>query len=54
MVVSHDLRLLAQIADEIWIVEKGQAKRFNGDIADYKEHVQEEVNRMTLAYAATA
>ena len=54
VVVSHDLRLLAQIADEIWIVEKGQAKRFNGDIADYKEHVQEEVNRMTLAYAATA
>ncbi|XQJ26575.1 ABC transport system ATP-binding protein, putative [Leishmania guyanensis] len=53
VVVSHDLRLLAQIADEIWIVEKGEAKRFNGDIADYKEHVQNEVNRMMQSYAAS-
>lgn len=50
LVVSHDLRLIAQIADEIWIVDKGCAKRFNGDIADYKEHVQEEVNRMVQSY----
>ncbi|CCW72335.1 unnamed protein product [Phytomonas sp. Hart1] len=52
VVVSHDLRLIAQIADEIWIVDKGQAKRFEGDIADYKEHVQREVNRMVQDYAA--
>ncbi|CAG9572767.1 putative ATP-binding cassette protein subfamily F,member 2 [Leishmania major strain Friedlin] len=53
VVVSHDLRLLAQVADEIWIVEQGEAKRFNGDIADYKEHVQNEVNRMMQNYAAS-
>lgn len=52
VVVSHDLRLIAQIADEIWIVDKGQCRKFNGDIADYKEHVQQEVNRMTEDYAA--
>ncbi|CCW64685.1 unnamed protein product [Phytomonas sp. EM1] len=52
VVVSHDLRLIAQIADEIWIVDKGQAKRFEGDIADYKEHVQNEVNRMIQDYAS--
>lgn len=52
VVVSHDLRLIAQIADEIWIVDKGEAKRFNGDIADYKEHVQKEVHRMMEDYSA--
>lgn len=52
VVVSHDLRLIAQIAEEIWIVDKGQCKKFNGDIADYKEHVQREVTRMTEVYAA--
>lgn len=52
VVVSHDLRLIAQIAEEIWIVDQGEAKRFDGDIADYKEHVQREVNRMTQNYAA--
>ncbi|RNF04871.1 ATP-binding cassette protein subfamily F, member 2 [Trypanosoma rangeli] len=51
VVVSHDLRLIAQIADEIWIVDKGNCRKFDGDIADYKEHVQREVNRMTEDYA---
>lgn len=50
VVVSHDLRLIAQIAEEIWIVDKGEAKRFNGDIADYKEHVQKQVMQMIQNY----
>lgn len=53
VVVSHDLRLIAQIAEEIWIVDQGQAKRFPGDIADYKEYVEKEVHRMTQEYAAS-
>lgn len=52
VVVSHDMRLLAQIADEIWIVDKGQAIKFNGDIADYKEYVQKEIMRMEADYLA--
>ena len=46
VVVSHDLRLIAQIAKEIWICEAGKVQRFNGDITDYKKHVQREVQRM--------
>lgn len=46
VVVSHDLRLIAQIADEIWIVDKGRVDKFQGDIADYKSFVQREVARM--------
>jgi ATP-binding cassette subfamily F protein 2 len=43
VVVSHDLRLIAQIADEIWIADKGKVERFNGDIADYKELVSKQI-----------
>eukprot|EP00744_Colponema_vietnamica_P001696 GILI01002787.1.p1 GENE.GILI01002787.1~~GILI01002787.1.p1 ORF type:complete len:619 (-),score=111.80 GILI01002787.1:70-1926(-) len=46
VVVSHDLRLIAQIAEEIWIVEKGHVRVYEGDIADYKAYVQSEVLRM--------
>ncbi|EPY37291.1 ATP-binding protein cassette, sub-family F, member 2 [Strigomonas culicis] len=52
VVVSHDLRLIAQIADEIWIVDEGHAKRFGGDIADYKEHVEKQVEAMMQTYSA--
>ncbi|CUG34849.1 ABC transporter, putative [Bodo saltans] len=54
VVVSHDLRLIAQIAEEIWICDKGEVKRFNGDIADYKEHVQLEIKRMEADYLKKA
>lgn len=50
VVVSHDLRLIAQIAEEIWIVEKGHVRIYEGDIADYKEYVQAEIQRMEKDY----
>ena len=50
VVVSHDLRLIAQIAEEIWIVDKGKCRKFLGDIADYKEFVQGEIQRMEQDY----
>lgn len=53
VVVSHDLRLIAQIAEEIWIVDQGEAKKFSGDIADYKEYVQKQVHQMTQEYASS-
>eukprot|EP00331_Platyophrya_macrostoma_P003334 CAMPEP_0176419008 /NCGR_PEP_ID=MMETSP0127-20121128/7801_1 /TAXON_ID=938130 /ORGANISM="Platyophrya macrostoma, Strain WH" /LENGTH=605 /DNA_ID=CAMNT_0017799423 /DNA_START=27 /DNA_END=1844 /DNA_ORIENTATION=+ len=50
VVVSHDLRLIAQVAEEIWIVDKGEVKKFDGDISEYKEYVQEEIHRMEADY----
>lgn len=35
VVISHDFRLLQQIADEIWVIDKG-LKVWDGDIRDYK------------------
>lgn len=53
VVVSHDLRLIAQIAEEIWIVEKGHVRVYEGDIADYKEYVQSEIQRMEKEFLET-
>ncbi len=35
VVISHDFRLLQQIADEIWVVDRG-LKVWDGDIRSYK------------------
>lgn len=35
VVISHDFRLLTQVAEEIWVVDHG-LKTFDGDIRDYK------------------
>lgn len=35
LVISHDFRLLTQVADEIWVVDRG-LKVFDGDIRAYK------------------
>ncbi len=46
VVVSHDLRLIAQIAKEIWICDNGEVKQFRGDISAYKKLVQKQVAAM--------
>jgi len=46
LVVSHDLRLIAQIADEIWECNNGSVTKFRGDIADYKEYVETTIERL--------
>ena len=35
VVISHDFRLLQQVAEEIWVIDRG-LKVWNGDIRDYK------------------
>jgi ATP-binding cassette subfamily F protein 2 len=39
VVISHDFRLLQQVAEEIWVVDKG-LKVFEGDIRQYKESLK--------------
>mmetsp|Transcript_10851 Transcript_10851/g.24219 ORF Transcript_10851/g.24219 Transcript_10851/m.24219 type:complete len:127 (+) Transcript_10851:2028-2408(+) len=37
ILVSHDFRLIDQVANEIWICEGKGVKRFDGSIHDYKK-----------------
>lgn len=39
VLVSHDFRLLSQVAREIWVVDNG-VTIWNGDIMSYKEHLR--------------
>lgn len=41
VVISHDFRLLQQVADEIWVINKG-LKVWDGDIRSYKASLKQE------------
>lgn len=40
VLVSHDFRLISQVAKELWLCEDGQIQRFTDSIATYKENLR--------------
>ncbi|KAJ8427715.1 hypothetical protein Cgig2_025114 [Carnegiea gigantea] len=40
VLVSHDFRLINQVAHEIWVCENQSVTRWEGDIIDFKEHLK--------------
>eukprot|EP00993_Chasmostoma_nieuportense_P005925 NODE_653_length_1976_cov_334.965928_g605_i0.p1 GENE.NODE_653_length_1976_cov_334.965928_g605_i0~~NODE_653_length_1976_cov_334.965928_g605_i0.p1 ORF type:complete len:593 (+),score=112.10 NODE_653_length_1976_cov_334.965928_g605_i0:213-1781(+) len=51
VLVSHDIRLIAQVAEEIWICEDGKIDKFKGDIRDYKRHIEKRVLEANAAHS---
>merc|ERR1711992_294476 len=43
VLVSHDFRLINQVADQIWICEKETVTKWEGDILAYKDHLKAKV-----------
>jgi len=43
VLVSHDFRLIDQVADQIWICEKQTVTKWEGDIVSYKDHLKAKV-----------
>jgi len=43
VLVSHDFRLIMQVAKEIWVCEKGTVTKWKGDIFSYKKTLKEKV-----------
>merc|ERR1712142_1412002 len=43
MLVSHDFRLINQVAKEIWICENGKVEPWKGGIQAYKESLKRKV-----------
>merc|ERR1712025_530525 len=43
VLVSHDFRLIDQVADTIWICEKQTVTKWEGDIISYKDHLKAKV-----------
>lgn len=40
VLVSHDFRLINQVAKEIWVCENKSVTRWEGDIMDFKQHLK--------------
>ncbi|XP_012257799.1 ATP-binding cassette sub-family F member 2 [Athalia rosae] len=43
VLVSHDFRLINQVAEEIWVCENGTVTKWQGGILNYKEHLKTKV-----------
>lgn len=43
VLVSHDFRLISQVAEEIWICENEKVTKWSGDILDYKNMLKKKV-----------
>lgn len=43
VLVSHDFRLINQVAEKIWICEKETVTEWKGDIGSYKDHLKSKV-----------
>uniref|UniRef100_A0A7N8XCN0 ATP-binding cassette sub-family F member 2 n=1 Tax=Mastacembelus armatus TaxID=205130 RepID=A0A7N8XCN0_9TELE len=45
MLVSHDFRLIQQVAQEIWVCENQTITKWNTDILAYKEHLKSKIEK---------
>uniref|UniRef100_A0A8C3G2G6 ATP-binding cassette, sub-family F (GCN20), member 2b n=1 Tax=Cyclopterus lumpus TaxID=8103 RepID=A0A8C3G2G6_CYCLU len=45
MLVSHDFRLIQQVAQEIWVCENQTITKWNRDILAYKEHLKAKLEK---------
>lgn len=43
VLVSHDFRLINQVAEEIWVCENETVTKWNGGILDYKDHLKQKI-----------
>ncbi|KAI8927523.1 P-loop containing nucleoside triphosphate hydrolase protein [Entophlyctis helioformis] len=43
VLVSHDFRLISQVAQQIWLCEDGKMSLWEGSIAKYKAHLRKQV-----------
>ncbi|XP_010780029.1 ATP-binding cassette sub-family F member 2 [Notothenia coriiceps] len=48
MLVSHDFRLIQQVAKEIWVCEKQTITKWNRDILAYKEHLKNKIQKQAV------
>jgi len=45
ILVSHDFRLVSQVAEEIWVCDKQMVKKWDGDIFSYKEYLRKRIEK---------
>jgi hypothetical protein len=53
VLVSHDMRLISQVAKEIWMCDNKTVMRYQGEIADFKMQIQQQLEQDSLIEAGT-
>lgn len=48
VLVSHDFRLIDQVADEIWVCENKGVTKFSGEIRDYKKILSKKMAKLKI------
>ncbi|PAV85591.1 hypothetical protein WR25_24968 [Diploscapter pachys] len=49
LLVSHDFRLVSQVAEEVWVCDNQQIKKWDGDIFTFKEHLRKQIEKENKA-----
>ncbi|PAV91796.1 hypothetical protein WR25_18957 isoform A [Diploscapter pachys] len=49
ILVSHDFRLVSQVAEEVWVCDNQQIKKWDGDIFTFKEHLRKQIEKENKA-----
>merc|ERR1712167_492290 len=49
VLVSHDFRLIGQVAKEIWVCDQKKVQPWDGDIKSYKAHLSKQQKRAAKA-----
>jgi len=52
VLVSHDFRLIGQVAKDIWLCDKKCIEPWKGDIQSYKQHLKKQIMRKMAKDAA--
>jgi energy-coupling factor transporter ATP-binding protein EcfA2 len=45
VLVSHDMRLISQVAQEIWVVDNHTVMKYMGEINDFKMQIRAQMQR---------
>ena len=54
VLVSHDFRLINQVAEEIWECNHGTVSKWGGDIVSYKENLIKSIDSADYGIAQSA
>ena len=54
VLVSHDMRLISQVAKEIWMVDNKTVRKFVGEINDFKMHLRKQMMKSNLIEGGAA
>ena len=53
VLVSHDMRLISQVAQEIWMCDNKTIMRYQGEISDFKMQIQQQLENDSLIDSGT-